>query len=122
MTVCFNENIYIKFFDEKYIYPLKKIKCKNFDGPNNFSIIWNQLLILSYNNIIYDKKTLIDKINIKILNLYKNNILNNINDILYKFQKLNYNSIKLYYNNYHIKNNRNLINNLINLYNCIYNL
>ena len=63
MTVCFDEYIYIQTFDESAIYPPKIRKCKDFDGPNNFSIIWNQLLILLHSNKIYDKDTLYEKIN-----------------------------------------------------------
>ena len=75
MVVCFDENIYIKSFDENGYYSLKSRKCKDFDGPNNFSILWNQLLILLDNNHIKDKDTLCEKFNCKIVTLYKNEIL-----------------------------------------------
>ena len=122
MTVCFEENIIIKTFDEKRYYPLEMIKCKDFDGPNNFFIIWNQLLILVYNNIIYDEKTLYDKFNIKILKLYQKNILKEIDTILYKFIELKYDSITLYYYKYTIKRNENIIIKLVNLYKLLENL
>ena len=73
MSVCFHENIIIKMFDDNRYYPLKMKKCKDFDGPNNFSIIWNQLLILIYNNKIHDNISLYEKINPKILKLLKYN-------------------------------------------------
>lgn len=116
MTVCFNENIYIKVFDESNIYPPKIRKCKDFDGPNNFSIIWNQLLILTHNNKIYDKNTLYERFNPKILELYQKDILNEIDNNLYKFIELKYNSITLYYNKYHIKRDKKIILKLLNLY------
>lgn len=116
MTVCFDENIYIKTFDEKGYYPLKIRKCKNFDGPNNFSIIWNQLLILLHNNKIYDNISLYEKFNPKILKLYQYDILNEIDKNLYKFIELKYDSITLYYNKYHIKRDKYIILKLINLY------
>lgn len=119
MTVCFDKNIYIKVFDDSdlsAIYTLKIRKCKDFDGPNNFSIIWNQLLILLHNNKIYDKDTLIEKFNPKILKLYQKDILNEIDNNLYKFIELKYNSITLYYNKYHIKRDKNIILKLLNLY------
>ena len=122
MTVCFNEKIYIKIFDEYNIYPPKIRKCKEFDGPNNFSILWNQLLILTYNNIIYDNYTLINKFNINILKLYKNRILESITKLLHKFIILNYNHITLYYDNYKLKNNKDFNKKLKNLYNYIYYL
>ena len=125
MTVCFDKNIYIKTFDdsndsdESNIYPPKIRKCKDFDGPNNFSIIWNQLLILLHNNKIYDKNTLCEKFNPKILKLYQKDILNEIDNNLYKFIELKYNSITLYYNKYHIKKDKNIILKLLNLYKFI---
>lgn len=122
MTVCFNENIYIKVFDEYNIYPPKMIKCKDFDGPNNYSIYWNQLLILLHNNKIYDKISLYDKFNPKILKIYQSDILNEILIILYKFIELNYDSITLYYNKYHIKRDKNIVIKLTELYKYIYDL
>lgn len=122
MTVCFNENIYIKVFDEYNIYPPKMRKCKDFDGPNNFSIFWNQLLILLHNNKIYDKISLYDNFNPKILKIYQSDILNEILIILYKFIELNYDSITLYYNKYHIKRDKNIVIKLTELYKYIYDL
>jgi len=122
MTVCFNENIYIKVFDEYNIYPPKMRKCKDFDGPNNFSIFWNQLLILLHNNKIYDKISLYDNFNPKILKIYQSDILNEILIILYKFIELKYDSITLYYNKYHIKRDKNIVIKLTELYKYIYDL
>lgn len=122
MTVCFNENIYIKVFDEYNIYPPKTRKCKDFDGPNNFSIFWNQLLILLHNNKIYDKISLYDNFNPKILKIYQSDILNEILIILYKFIELKYDSITLYYNKYHIKRDKNIVIKLTELYKYIYDL
>jgi hypothetical protein len=121
MTVCFNENIYIKTFDEYGYYPLKLRKCKDFDGPNNFSILWNQLLILLDNDLIKDEITLCEKFNSKIILEYKNDILNEIDSILYKFIKLKFNNIKLY-NSYTIDNSKDIIIKLMELYRIIYNL
>tara|TARA_B100001094_G_scaffold207070_1_gene200961 strand:+ start:3566 stop:3934 length:369 start_codon:yes stop_codon:yes gene_type:complete len=122
MTVCFDENIYIKTFDEKGYYPLKIRKCKDFDGPNNFSILWNQLLILLHNNKIYDNISLYEKFNPKILKLYKCEILNEIDKNLYKFLELKYDSITLYYNKYHIKRDKYIILKLAKLYKLLENL
>lgn len=119
MTVYFDENIYIQTFDDSdlsAIYPPKIRKCKDFDGPNNFSILWNQLLILSHNNKIHDKISLYEKFNPKILKLYQYDILNEIDNNLYKFIELKYDSITLYYNKYHIKRDKNIILKLVNLY------
>ena len=125
MTVYFDENIYIRTFDERdlsAIYPPKMRKCKDFDGPNNFSIYWNQLLIFLHNNNIYDKISLYDKFNPKILKIYQSDILNEILIILYKFIELNYDSITLYYNKYHIKRDKNIVIKLTELYKYIYDL
>ena len=121
MTVCFNKNIYIQTFDDSNIYPPKKRKCKDFDGPNNFSILWNQLLILLHNNIINDKYTLYNRFNPKILNIYQKEILNEIDNILYKFTILDIYSVTLYYNTYTIKNEKHMIHKLLNLYDLIHN-
>lgn len=117
MAVNFHESIIIKTFDENGYYPLKMKKCKDFDGPNNFSIFWNQLLILIHNNLIYDKTTLHERFNNKILTFYKKNILREINNILYRLLKLN--SITLYYNKYTIHNDKDTIQKLLNLYDLI---
>tara|TARA_B100000287_G_C20060535_1_gene554211 strand:+ start:107 stop:475 length:369 start_codon:yes stop_codon:yes gene_type:complete len=122
MTVCFDEYIYIQTFDESAIYPPKIRKCKDFDGPNNFSIIWNQLLILLHNNKIHDNISLYEKFNPKILKLYQYDILNEIDNNLYKFIELNYDSITLYYNKYHIKRDKHIILKLLNLYKLLENL
>lgn len=122
MSVCFHENIIIKTFDENRFYPLKTKKCKDFDGPNNFSIIWNQLLILLHNNKIHDKMSLYEKINPKILKLYQSDILNEIDKILYKFTILDIYSVTLYYNTYTIKNEKHMIHKLLNLYDLIEDL
>ena len=98
------------------------IKCKDFDGPNNFSILWNQLLILTHNNIIYDKNTLEKKFNIKILKLYKKEILKEIDTILYKFLILKSKSITLYYNNYTIKYDNTTKQRFLKLYELIFDL
>jgi len=121
MVVFFDENIYIKSFDENGFYSLKLRKCKDFDGPNNFSILWNQLLILLDNNHIKDKDTLCEKFNCKIITLYRNEILNEIDSILYKFLKLNFLNIQLY-NSYIIDNSKDIILKLMDLYRIIYNL
>ena len=122
MTICFNQNIILKTYDDYGDYHSKMIKCKDFDGPNNFSILWNQLLILTYNNLIYDKITLLDKFNIEILKLYKKEILKEIDTILYKFLQLKINSITLYYDNYKIKNDSVTNQSFLKLYGLILSL
>ena len=123
MTVCFNQNIIVKTYDDYNDYEsFKLIKCKDFDGPNNFSILWNQLLILTHNNIIYDKNTLENKFNIKILKLYKKEILKEIDNILYKFLILKYKSMTLYYNNYTIKYDNTTKQRFFKLYELIFDL
>ena len=119
MSVCFCEDIYVKTFDETNNYPLKTRKCKVYDGPNDFSIFMNQLLILTTHNIIHDASTLKEKFNDKLLNFYQTDILNEIDIILYKFTILNNESITLYYDTYHIPNQEDTIHMLTNLYNLI---
>lgn len=122
MTVCFHKIIHVKSFDINNKFSIKLKKCKDFDGRDNFSIMYDQLIILTHNNIIYNKQTLLSKFNPNILKIYKNRILVSIKNILYKFINLNYNSITLYYNKYHIKKDRNIILKLKNLINYLNNI
>ena len=75
-----------------------------------------------HKNKIYDKDTLYEKFNPKILKIYQNKILNEIDNNLYKFTELNYDSITLYYNKYQIKRDKNIILKLIKIYEFINNL
>ena len=52
----------------------------------------------------------------KILKLYQCDILNEIDNNLYKFIELKYDSITLYYNKYHIEKDKNIILKLLKLY------
>jgi|TARA_B110000285_G_C14754584_1_gene436754 hypothetical protein len=119
MTILFSEIITVQTFDSHGYYPIKMRKCKDFDGPNNFSLLWNQLLILLDNNLINDKNTLHEKFNSELLRFYQSDILKEINHILYKFLELGLPSVTLYYDTYIIKNNKTTIQKLINLYELI---
>jgi len=118
MSILFSDKIIIKEFNNSSCN-IGYHKCKDFDGPNNFSIFWNQLLILALNDKIKNKIDLLERFNQEILKLYKNDILNQIDIILYKFLDLKLNSITLYYDKYNIKNDKNIIEKLTNLYKLI---
>ena len=104
MSILFSDKITIKEFNN-YSYHIQYHKCKDFDGPNNFSIFWNQLLILVLNDKIKNNTDLLERFNLKILKLFQNEIIKRIDNILFKFVELKMNSIKLYYNQYKIVNN-----------------
>ena len=122
MAICFSDNIIIKLFDNKKLYKSKIRKIKNYDGPNDFSILWNQLLILLNNNIIIDSNSLIQNFNEPFIKIYSDKIIQKINKILYKFLYTDQTNISLYYDKYKLKKNKQFIQNLFQLKQNILNL
>ena len=112
MTILFSQNCIVKRFDERGLYRSKLVSVKDYDGPNNFSLLWNQLLILWHNELISDSNSLKTKYNPIILKRYSLDICQEIDTILYKFLKLNMRSITLYYDKYQLKNNLETIRKL----------
>ena len=121
MGITFSENIIIQFFDNQKIYKHKIRKIKNYDGPNNFSILWNQLLILLNNKIIIDSNSL-QNLNESFIQIYSDKIIQEINKILYKFLYTDQTNISLYYDKYKLKKNKQFIQNLFQLKLNIINL
>jgi len=115
MTILFSQNCIVKRFDEQGLYRSKLVSVKDYDGPNNFSLLWNQLLILWHNELISDSNSLKTKYNPIILKRYSLDICQEIDTILYKFLKLNMRSITLYYDKYQLKNNLETIRKLYDL-------
>jgi len=122
MAIIFSDNIIVKYFDNNQLYKSKIRKIKTHDGPNDFSILWNQLLILWIHNIIFDTKSLKTKFNSKIINYYSKKIINEINFLLYKLLSTNCKTISLYYDTYSISANPYLIQKLKKLIYLIDNL
>ena len=122
MTILFSENIIIKLFDNQKIYKPKIRKIKNYDGPNDFSILWNQLLILLNKNIIIDSNSLTQNFNELFIEIYSVKIIQEINKILYKFLYTDQTNISLYYDKYKLKKNKQFIQNLFQLKQIISNL
>jgi len=122
MAIIFSDNIIIQFFDNQKIYKPKIRKIKNYDGPNDFSILWNQLLILLNNNIIIDSNSLIQNFNEPFIKIYSDKIIQKINKILYKFLYTDQTNISLYYDKYKLKKNKQFIQNLFQLKQNILNL
>ena len=121
MGIIFSENIIIQFFDNQKIYKPKIRKIKNYDGPNDFSILWNQLLILLNNKIIIDSNSL-QNLNESFIQIYSDKIIQEINKILYKFLYTDQTNISLYYDKYKLKKNKQFIQNLFQLKLNILNL
>ena len=114
MGIIFSENIIIQLFDNQKIYKSKIKKIKNYDGPNDFSILWNQLLILLNNKIIIDSNSL-QNLNESFIQIYSDKIIQEINKILYKFLYTDQTNISLYYDKYKLKKNKQFIQNLFQL-------
>ena len=122
MAIIFSDNIIIKLFDNQKIYKPKIRKIKNYDGPNDFSILWNQLLILLNKNIIIDSNSLTQNFNELFIEIYSVKIIQEINKILYKFLYTKQTNISLYYDKYKLKKNKQFIQNLFQLKQIISNL
>jgi len=119
--VVFSHDCIVKRFDNNQ-YKVSKTKTKEFDGPNDFSLLWNQLLILWQNELITDSRSLKTKILPSILKKYSWNIQTEIDIILYKFIDLNMKYVTLYYDTYRIKNDLETINKLYGLKKVLMNL
>ena len=115
MTILFSQNCIVKSFDEQGLYRSKLVSVKDYDGPNNFSLLWNQLIILWQNELFSDSNSLKTKYNPILLKRYSQNISQEIDTILYKFSYLNMRSITLYYDTYQLKNNLETIRKLYDL-------
>jgi len=115
MTILFSQDCIVKRFDEQGLYRSKLVMTKEHDGPNNFSLLWNQLLILWHNELISDSNSLKTKYNPIILKRYSYDICQEIDTILYKFSDLDMKSITLYYDKYQMKNNLETIRKLYDL-------
>jgi|TARA_B110000914_G_C15071262_1_gene268511 hypothetical protein len=115
MTILFSQNCIVKRFDEQGLYRSKLVSVKDYDGPNNFSLLWNQLIILWQNELFSDSNSLKTKYNPILLKRYSKNISQEIDTILYKFSYLNMRSITLYYDTYQLKNNLETIRKLYDL-------
>ena len=122
MAILFSQNCIVKRFDEQRLYRSKLVLTKEYDGPNNFSLLWNQLLILWQNQLISDSNSLKTKYNPVILKRYSHDICQEIDTILYKFLDLDMKSITLYYDTYQLKNNVETIRKLYNLKKLLNNL
>ena len=122
MAIIFSDNIIIQLFDNQKIYKPKIRKIKNYDGPNDFSILWNQLLILLNKNIIIDSNSLTQNFNELFIKIYSVKIIQEINKILYKFLYTKQTNISLYYDKYKLKKNKQFIQDLFQLKQIISNL
>mgnify|MGYP006087546367 FL=1 len=115
MAILFSQNCIVKRFDERGLYRSKLVSVKDYDGPNNFSLLWNQLLILWHNELISDSNSLKTKYNPIVLKRYSHDICQEIDMILYKFSDLNMRSLTLYYDKYQLINDLETIRKLYGL-------
>ena len=115
MTILFSQNCIVKRFDEQGLYRSKLVSVKDYDGPNNFSLLWNQLIILWQNELFSDSNSLKTKYNPIVLKRYSHDICQEIDMILYKFSDLNMRSLTLYYDKYQLINDLETIRKLYGL-------
>lgn len=122
MTIIFSENITIRYFDDNNLYNPIKRKIKKYDGRKIISILEDQIILMTKENIINDSYSLKENFNEKIIKTFSKNILEKIDSIIntYDYQKKN--KISLYYNNCKINYDSKLYNNLLNLKLTIINL
>jgi len=113
--VLFAQHCIVKRFDNNQLHRSKLVMTKEYDGPNNFSLLWNQLLILWQNQLITDSSSLKTKFRPQILKKYSKDIQQEIDLILYKFIDLKMKRITLYYDTYRLQNNKETINKLYDL-------
>ena len=78
MTILFSENVVIRFFNVNnldHFYIPRVQKCKDYDGPNDFSILWNQIIILYEKQIITNSESLKRQFDEAILRIYSDKII-----------------------------------------------
>ena len=95
----FNDNI--KNHSTITYYTKTKIK----DGPNEFSIFWNQIVILWITNIIKNNQSFKSIYNEEIFLSFSDKIINEINNLIYKLENTNVKYISLYYDTFRINKN-----------------
>ena len=122
MTIIFSENITIRYFDDNNLYNPIKRKIKKYDGRKNISILEDQIILMTKENIINDSYSLKENFNEKIIKTFSKNILEKIDSIINTYDYQNKNKISLYYNNCKINYDYKLHNNLLNLKLTIINL
>ena len=120
MAIIFSNKSIVQTFNEN-----KKIKhysnisrfreTKSFDGPNDFSILWNQILITWEKNIIIDSNSLKRNFNEELIKVLSNNIIHQLDQIIYKFTYTNQKAISLYYDTFRLLNYEGVIGRLIHL-------
>jgi len=110
MAILFSNTIIVQTFFIKdnhnkikhYSDISKSKETKKYDGPNDFSILWNQILISWEKNIIQDSESLKRKYNEDLIRYLSKNILNHLDIIIYKFTNTDQKVISLYYDTYRL--------------------
>ena len=110
MAVLFSNHIIVQTFQNKD--NLHKIKhysnvsrcreTKTYDGPNDFSMLWNQILISWEKNIIQDSSSLQRNYDKNLLKVLSKNIIHHLDKIIYTFMHTDKKVISLYYDTYRV--------------------
>ena len=129
MAVLFSNHIIVQTFHKdnlnkiKHYSDISKSKeTKSFDGPNDFSMLWNQILISWEKNIIQDSSSLKRKYDKKLLKVLSKNIIYHLDKIIYTFIHTDKKVISLYYDTYRLVYYDGLIERLTILKQIIDNL
>ena len=119
MAIQFATKISIQRLNDKYHH--KNIiyePTKQNDGPNEYSILWNQILISWIKNIITDEISLRRQYDDTIILYFSDYIIYEIDTLINKFN-IGYKAISLYYDTFRLKYYKGLIQSLEKLKNVI---
>ena len=123
MTVVFSQQSLLQHFDTNS----SDIHFKNNptifhtklnDGPNLYSVLWNQILSLWFNKIIYDEISLRNRYDDSILLFYTNDLIHEINILIETLKHSK--TIHLLYAKLKLIYSEDLIHELLQLKNIIY--
>ena len=110
MAVLFSNRIIVQTFQNKdnlhkikhYSHVSRCRETKTYDGPNDFSMLWNQILISWEKNIIQDSSSLQRNYDKNLLKVLSKNIIYHLDKIIYTFTNTDKKVISLYYDTYRL--------------------
>lgn len=127
MAIIFSDNLIVQIFNENkkikhYSHISRFKKIKDHDGPNDYSVLWNQLLISWQKNIIIDSESLKRSFNEDLIKALSPKIIQELDNIIYKFLYNEQKAISLYYDTFRLLNTNEVIKRLFKLKEIIENL
>jgi len=127
MAILFSNKIIVQTFSNNdtikhYSHVSRCRETKTYDGPNDFSMLWNQILISWEKNIIQDSISLQRNYNKDLLKVLSKNIIYHLDKIIYTFIHTDKKVISLYYDTYRLVYYDGIIERLTRLKQIFYNL